>query len=450
VQAGTGPARCLDDETLLLFDDSGRSSLGKLSCELQQRALRTMWWLSDPLWSIPGNERYVAHHARITHLALRSFNDYDERFVWVMRGGGGALKETIVRYGWPSFTWWTGERLEPILNQYRSNAPGHLWTPAPPYTIQQYTPDRVALIPSVAAIRDPFTLDATHWNISAPNRNDTQAWWPQEHMRLRASLVPLRNGQYATWRRDSIVEFAFAADSGRPLPDTTISGASAVMVVGGFAENNTRMLAQHAVDTGATLRVDAQIASTPLVMSIEVLPRSPDEPAARARFGVRPPPTLRELKPDDIAVSVPVFLRMPNATAPLPTSLAEVKGVMAGSLSFARNESVALYWESYGLPAGDTVQLELRIRRDDKVSTARRIGAALGVASGLRDSVSIKWTEPNPQNSAVSLGGEKPVVGRALRVNTAALLDGAYVVTIEMRSARRGLARSEQRFVLRQ
>lgn len=450
LQAGSSRApRCFDDETLLLLEPGSRSAVTRGSCDEQQRMLNNMWWLADPLWSIPGNERYVAHHARTTHLALRSFNDYDERFVWLMRGGGGALKETIVRYGWPSFTWWAGERMEPIMNQYRQRAPGHVWTPAPPYTIQQYTPDRVALIPNAAALRDPFSLNVAHWNLAPPDGSDVHSWWPQEHMRLRTPLVSLGSGQYATWRRDSTIEFEFAADGPRPWTDTSATGASAVMLVGGSAENNTRTLAMQTVESGTPVRIGTSIASTPVVMSAEVLPRSADEPAARARFGIRPPPTLREMNANEVALSVPTFLRMPDATASLPTSLADVRRLMAGTLSFARTESIAVYWESYGIAAGDTVQVELRVRRDDKVSTARRIGAALGVASGLRDSVSIKWTEPNPQVSSVALGGVKPVVGRSVRLNIAALIDGAYVVAIEMRKSGGVLARSEQRMNVR-
>ena len=64
----------------------------------------------------------------------------------------------------------------------------------PPVTAKEYAPDRVALVPAFAALRDPFALNASHFDLYNSSPENTDGWWPQEHMALAATLLPLDAG----------------------------------------------------------------------------------------------------------------------------------------------------------------------------------------------------------------------------------------------------------------
>ncbi|WP_373067253.1 hypothetical protein [Gemmatimonas sp.] len=54
-----------------------------------------------------------------------------------------------------------------------------------PFTTKEYTPDRAALVPAFSTLPDPFSLNASHYNLYNPPATDPDDWWPQEHMARR-------------------------------------------------------------------------------------------------------------------------------------------------------------------------------------------------------------------------------------------------------------------------
>jgi len=420
------------------------------------------------LWSVPGNERYVAHGSRRIHRELRDLNDRDERYVWDRSAGGNALRETIMRYGWPSYTNWLGPRREQTFAKSLDFFPPLSYRPPPtvrirvapvfvppplrivafPFTTKEYSIDRTALIPAFKGIMDPFSLTTQHYQLTNPDTAYLDLWWPTEHMMLNYRIEMLDSGQTALWRRDSSIVYQLSVDDPLRVLDTTAAGTFLATLTGGSSAKDTRELARAPVAKDHTLRLNTILTGKPVVLSAEILPRTPHEPAARLRFGLRPPPTLREMKPTDVALSDPVFMRLPDRAMSVPVDEASVLQYMAGALTFPSNEMLALYWESYGLAAGDTVQIELKIRRDDEQSASRRIGAALGLASALRDSISIKWTEPDGRHTATNVSASRAVVGRSVALDVKALAPGAYVAIIEMRKGTQAPARSQRRFVI--
>ena len=126
----------------------------------------------------------------------------------------------------------------------------------------------------------------------------------------------------------------------------------------------------------------------------------------------------------------------------------DVLRYMASRLSFSKAEPVAICWESYGFAPGDTVRVEFRVRRNDDVNVARRVGSLLGIASRLRDSIRIKWAERDASPASKTIGGSRPVVGRSVGLDFGALAAGAYVVLIEMRKSLIASARAQRRIVI--
>lgn len=441
-------APCVDEETLLLFPGGDRDDVTRGTCDEQRTRVDRMWWLADPLWSVAGNERYVAHGSRRTHATLRSALSRDERYVWDSRGGGSAMRELIVRYGWPGYTYWPGGQFEEEMNKLREGGGGSVAVgyPFPPYTAKEYSVDRTSTIPSLEAINDPFHAKPSHWKLHLPAGASIDSWWPQEHMMLHTWIEPLTPGQQVQWRRDSAVVFALAVDNPLHNLDTAATGASLAMLMGSTGPGNMRQIATSRVSEGYTLRLGGEIASVPIVLSAEVQARSRREAAHRMRFGLHPAPALRDMGAQDVALSDPVFLRLPNRNSAVPSDMASVSALMAGDLTFARTEPLALYWESYGFPVRDSVELQLRVVRNDDVGLARRIGAAIGVASDLRDSIVIKWTEPDSRQGTPIPTTTKPAIGRAVALDIHALPEGSYIVSIEMRRGATMFARSERRF----
>ena len=74
--------------------------------EERKRLARRLWWLADPLWSEPGNDRLTEHYSRWTMDRIQRGARQVDRTRW-----GEDLREIVVRYGW--FTAW--ERYEPMF-----------------------------------------------------------------------------------------------------------------------------------------------------------------------------------------------------------------------------------------------------------------------------------------------------------------------------------------------
>jgi hypothetical protein len=477
---------CATAGYVTLFDVYAKAHWSAQSCVRQEQLLNNTWWLSDPLWSVPGSERYIEHQVRRLHVVLRSARSTDERYVWDKYGGGDSMRETIVRYGWPSHTFWAGwvaergiglemEKFDPILRPERKPPPQRISTTRPaepslsdsvfrmetpppprpvrilfrPLSSKEYFTDRTALLPNFAAIRDPFSLLPEHYLLTNPDLSEPDRWWPQEHMWLPYTIAPLDSGQSLMLRRDSSITYQHSIDDPLRKLDSAATGPSRAFLMGGTSANDTRELSNALIAKDLTLRLGATLTSNPIVLSTEIHHRTLNEPALRLRMGVHPPPTLRDMRAGDVAMSMPVFLRLPNRSMPLPTEEAEIKRYMAGSTQFSQNEVLALYWESYGLTPGDTVQVDLRIRRIDDRNVLRVIGAMFGVVASHRDSVSIKWTEPDGSRATKLLPADVPIIARTVAIDITGIAPGEYSALIEMRKGTT-VVRGERAFMVKE
>lgn len=439
---------CIDADVLLLLAVGDRAEVTKLACGDQQLFVQRLWWMTDPLWSIPGNERFVAHYARQTHAGLRSVLERDERYVWSPQGGGAAQRELVLRYGWPSYSYWPGGQFEEEMNVLRE-LDARVWTPSPPYTSREYSRDRQSLLPSVRAINNPFLTHPDDWQTSAPVGSSAEDWWPREHMMLWTRLVTLPEGQFVQLRRDSMVLVAMAVDDALHSLDTAATGPSVAALLGSSSPALVTAFSRSTLVSGQTLRLSAAIPSAPVVLSAEVQARTRREPALRRRFGITPSPTLRDMTPGAVALSSPVFMRQPLDASSATTQIDSVLSSMMGGLVFSRAERLAVYWEGYGFAMGDTVDIRLRVSRSEESGTLRRAAEVLGVVPERRDSISIGWREPDVRQGSVLPTLSKRASARALVLNLQELPAGAYRIGIEMRRVDGAMARSDRQFVLR-
>ena len=434
-------SRCADTAAFALLPAGPRRAAHRLPCAEQGALEERIWWLADPFWSVPGNPRYVEHQVRLAQIALRSALDEDERFIWRRVAGGEALRETFVRYGWPSHTYWGGWQLDEQINKGRSRV---MMEPNSPYTAKEYAPDRTALIPDWRALEQPFTAVPEDWDLVRADDADPDSWWPSEHMALLPRLFDLAPGQLALFRRDHTLRVGVAVDDPVRGLEQDVPGPLRVHWLAARAPDTIAVVADTTLEPGATLRANGDVLPGPTVLSLEVPGRAPFEVGHRRRSGFAAPPALAELPLDAVAVSEPVFMRLRTAGEPPPVDPDLVLARMAGSLNFRREAPLAVYWESYGIPVGDTADVELRIVRRDETSAARQLGARLGLVDARRDSVSIRWREPDPGRAALLVATRLPTVGRALALNIGNLVPGRYAVRVLMRRSDGVLASAER------
>ncbi len=442
--AGIAPRKlvCADTTARPLFELNARLSQNSASCDQWQAITQTTWWLSDPLWSVPGNARRAEHYARRTMLTLRTVRDEDERYNWRKSAAGDALEETIMRYGWPSHTWWGGSLVDNLIAEYAGKR--LRLQPEYPYTAKEYAPDRIALVPDFAAVESPFTAVDSHWQWDKPEDAIRERWFPTEHTVPTLQLARLPEGQRVVLRRDSSLQFGWVIDNAvTQLDSADVSVHRAVLMAGENAAT-TRAVADTVLPRGASLKLAGTFAPTPVVLSLEIPQRSWLEASHRRREGFIPPPALSQMSDTSVALSDLALVRLPAAGARPPDHPDSAIAQLFGSTVLPREMPLALYWESYGFALGDTIDVEIRIVRRDG-STVRSVIAALGLTDAQRDSVSIRWREPDPGRNSRELPGIRPTVARALALDIRNLVPGNYSFIIEMRKPQGGVARNERR-----
>jgi hypothetical protein len=438
---GEAAGVCADTSARPLFNHDVRRAMRNASCGEWNAIEQRLWWLSKPLWKSEANERLVEHYARRTLLTLRTALDEDERYIWRRTAAGDALEEVIMRYGWPTHTWWGGYHIDGKIADFaqaRRNPAEY------PYTVKEYAPDRVAVVPDFRAIANPFNALDSDWQWDRPENVAFERWFPQEHMQLGTRLARLPQGQSVMLRRDTSVLYGHVIDEPVYGLDPAETSALRAYMITSESPTDEPVVRNASIAVGRSLRVAAQLPSTPTVVSLEVPNRNENEVAYRRRFGLRPPPSLSQMGRNEVALSDPTFLLLPAFGAPAITNPDSALAHIASSTNLPRNVPLALYWESYGFAPNDTVDVQLRILRQDG-SALRSIGAFFGVADARRDSVSIGWREPDRGRSTHVISAVRPAVARAVTVDVRSLEPGTYVFRVEMRRPGGVTAVSERR-----
>ncbi len=422
--------RCAWRDVGVLLEGDARHDYERMSCDARVAWEERLWWLSDPLYLEPGNERRAEHFARRVYATLLASVGGDARQQRDPRLGGEAVAERNVRYGWPTQMYWAGWDVDREHGEWLLARGARL---APPYVVAEYSRDRIHALPSAAALRAPLQAAADAWRLSAPG-NDGD-WWPVEHYaRDRSRLVQLPAGQSVTLLRHDAARFVWAGDLeasalARPAGDGVQAtlfrthAPSEVARVGTFAGEVGRPLVVHArLPEGATL------------LGVE-LPGDSLRAAARTRFAVDVVPPLRALA-GRRALSQPLLFEPPgDVTAPVDADDAITR--MYGTTTLARPGRIGVYWESYGFAADDTVDVEVRITQQVAPGVLDRLLARFG---GRDDGATVgaRWRELPGQARAVQVTeGDVPVQMRSIVLDVGRLPRGRFALRLTMRGARR-------------
>jgi hypothetical protein len=429
-------ALCRWDDVSLLLDDEDRERYRALDCNGRRRFQERMWWLADPLFRTPGNERRSEQEARRMTYAIRSAVLQDERYPYDPERGGDAIATMLERYGWPVYTSWGGTLQDRSHSDYLARKASR--TPsAAPYTTFEYTLDAVSTIPSWRTIESPFTARGPDWLLHPADSMDrpSDSWWPREHFRPIQRLVDLPPAQQVFVRRHNQVEVAMAL----PLSHSALRGAGGlfdVMLLSTAAPGRIDSLASAKVADGSNAFLRGVIASGASLLAIEALGVEGGIMInARMRHGAIAPEPLAALGAFDIDLSdVALLSSLPDSALRTPRDEL-LQHMLPCRCLRERKRQLVLYWEVYGVRPADSATMSIAIASEREAGLLRRLGVMTGVASDPRRSVAMSWQDGEPIGGLANLQGPVPVQVRTLQMDFSSLEPGSYVVDVTVRLA---------------
>ena len=489
-------ARCDWSSVAELLELDARAKYLTLSCEQQDSLNARVWWLADPLFVEPGNERFVEQVARKVLLSLVRSVPRDERFEWQAPAPADARAEMILRYGWPSFVYFDfpsdALRSDALAARWRA---GFVHPQTDQFATFEYSAGRMHLVPSWAALSNPFAALTSDWTLSAPAGADStpaigtalppiapefvnghmirlssselsdyradhirwqtvvlpkywqRAWRPVEHYQPSRTLMQIPDGQVAILRREA--NDILATSNVLPLSSVRQPTASdtrlARLVV---TDRPDSVVGVASTPLSAVLRLHGPIPARPAVVGIEYMWSASEAAGGRTRFGIVPPVPLSAMKRSDVSISDPVFLEATPDDQTISSDPDSALARMTPSCAFPRSPRLGLYWETYGFAPSNSVSIDVKIEHRSVESFLRRLGRSLGVLRDRNSVVSVGWRESRLGPTARLVSGPVPAIARTLILDTSRLVPGAYELEISMARFGQSPVRSHKTFVL--
>jgi hypothetical protein len=384
----TPPTRCHWMNLAPLLDDDVRGTYKKLPCPEREAVDARIWWVADPLYMVPGNERRTEHYSRVLHTALETdaANTYGSSW-------GGDLAELTVRFGWAEK--WTQEPSQNLIPETKPNISGHEREPGYHFFLTQPPPDSLALI-----------TDSVFDMYQFPPREYYAPTYTNGFVRLDA--------QVARFRRGDSTRIVAAYD----VSNDTIFGKArfAAAVVASGDEAVAPAITE--VDTSPVRNV--LTVSSPWksqIIGVELLAKD-SSAAARWRSGFAEMPT------DSTRISVSDLLFVDGAPS-LPSDLDEAVAHAHGGTKFQHDQKIGLFWELYGrAPADSALPISLTITPLDE-GLFRRAFRALHFSPNLSP-INIRWRE----NGAAGV-----LSARSVTLDLSLVPAGKYAVKLEVGNA---------------
>lgn len=367
--------RCEWTNLSQLLDDAARDAYKTLTCEQRPIANRKIWWLADPLFSTPGNERRTEHFARETWAEIDRGGTNGFGMSWA-----ADMKEMIVRFGWAEK--WTQRPQSGFSDGGQS------------YVAHEREPDFhfLSSLPHTAPLV-AFTDSA--WDVG--NETAREGYSP----RYLDSFVQIQP-QIARFRRgdSTLVVSAFDVTADTVWKD---AGVRPALVI---ARSDTSRFMIARFDSSA--RRSALWITAPSVeslASVELL--SLDGKTARRWRG-----EVKPLGSDSSRQNISDMLLF-DATDSLAS---DIDGAIANALginAIPRSKRLGVYWESYGAAASDSARAVSLTLTPIAPSAVTRLLRALGVGKKLTP-VDVRWqdvgagAEVQPKSVALDLSQVTP------------------------------------------
>jgi hypothetical protein len=374
--------RCDWTNLEVLVDDASRERYRRVACGERPALNGRVWWLADPLYLRPGNDRRTEHFARVTRARIhrRAVSGYG--LPW-----RDDLDEIVRRYGWPSHFSQeivpTGRTDPPRVTAYHESPSYH------------FLADTSLMADARAFTDSSWTLRPVH---------------PRERYAPPYGTLAALTHQMSLFRRGDSVLLLVAYDaSADSLLGTSPVTAAIIASRGPAALADIRMV-RHGAPARGTLLLSAP--DTALLASVELLAGAR---MRRARFGVGfPDASPRRLRMSDIALFDPVGTVPDDLEALLPLARASATVTVGAKLG--------LFWELYGaVGTADDVTLNVEIVRDGG-GWLRRAGERVGLL-GPPGRVKFGWRE-SPRGGSIA--------PRAFVVDLEGLDPGRYRIEVTL------------------
>lgn len=385
--------RCRLTDIEYLLDGRDGSTYSGLPCHDPERLEfeARFWWLSDPLVTMPGNDRWAEHVTRRFELLLheRLWGAIRPGYLLSARGIAHNLlyMNEVTRRG-PPDSW--QPRSGTIETWRTREAARYRFTPA-------------SLVgDGIQALR--YRLDASRWD---------EGYTPVAYGPVFE--VP---GQIARFLEGDSLVLAVSADlDAAPVQPRWSRFAASGGPAGPFVG-----LAAPGRDPGPSF--SATIEAVPLVVAVEAV--DSEGPVARMRAGVMP------LEPGPLVLSDPLLVS-PRIDE-LPASRQEAVDSMLPQAWIGPASTMVAYWEVYGMEQGRPVRISVAIAREGAGVVTRFLRVLSGRAGPPVPAVS--WTEE----------ASGPVHPMSLTVDVDALRDGDYDLELEVTGPDGSVARSVRSF----
>lgn len=433
--------RCSWSNLSSLLDEGAQRSYNSVPCAARDSINERIWWLADPLYTEPGNERRAEHYSRLVLATIRAAVEPSERWNWRDGQGGNALREMVIRYGWPSYSFWAGPSIDQSHYRYLGIHDEDIQRLGV-FTTAEYSTLRFHTLPDWSAVKDPWRAPSTAWNLTGtPTTSSTSmmrsnyGWWPQEHYaRDAGALLPIDDQQTAFLRRHDHLELAVATDLSRlSLGRTGAHSARGALIVTPGPDSIHLTSETVSLDKTAVWRMS--VPSEPAIVGLEVRTDESQSPAARTRYGVQPPLPLSVLARGDISISAPILMEPPQGNA-LPNSDPQTAlGSMLGSTRLRNMQRVGVYWETYGIPSGDSVDVAIAVQRRDAPNAFSRLGRALHLIGSPSTTVTVRWKEPAPGFVTTTVKNLEPIQARNVSIDLSRLAPDKYTLTVSVTRA---------------
>lgn len=400
------PGRTLEEwrDVSLLLEGEAADRYGELEGEDRRRFEARLWWLSDPLYLVPGNDRRSEHFARRTASRMREEASHPRGERW-----GTDLQELLLRYGEPA--------------GYEREAPGRLRTRGRPRLVAHHEPDARRFLPSPEALLDPFSAGPDGWRPLDPRpRTSYGPPYMDSVADLEHRVAVFRRGDsarvVAAYRADvgdgeaegrGEVEALLRLDRG-PGPGSASEAGAAGAAAGTYAPDAGAgrradvaragssvvrgTAATHAGD-GPAGALTVAVPARPHLLALEVLDRE-GRMGWRARHGLRLSP-----HPEGVpGLSSLLLLRPEGAPA---ASLAGAVPRVRPPGAFVPGEAVGLFWELYG-PRLLLQEARVSVTLRGGGGWLHRVAGALGLG-GEEEKAGVEWRGGVAAEGRIHSGG---------------------------------------------
>lgn len=347
--------RCDWNDISKLLEDNLRSEYDDMRCSQRTRMHAAIWDLADPMYLVPGNDRFTEHMSRLVVIELMKSATTPYGIPW-----REDLSEITVRFGWPVA--WERSKLLNFSNVISSRGR--------PFARSFFPPSSILM-----------QEEGAQWHLELERASSL--YLPSYLNRI----VDLQH-QIAMFRRGDSALVAASYSFGEVLTDgAEVEAALTIMHPG---ESN---LQTYNPDAGTENSFIGIGTDSMMIVSLEVYSAT-DSVAGRARY-----PTLRPtINPGGIGISDILIFR---PREPLPESVEEAVFLAHSHTRFSSDTPLGLYWEIYGGARGsDAVTTEVSVIKEGR-GFFRGLFESVGIARPRKAEIRYQWRNATGQTTAV-------------------------------------------------